>query len=689
MVYGRQSMLLTNAAVRSVRTNLLCNFTRPIYSNLRTSLVTPKITSNVRALSILAGSRGTSVATPLHDRLTGIGGGIRYESSSAAAAATIATPTQTPNIPKDGVTPAATRFDEITCLHSGLQKSLKSVFRYEVMSPVQSMVLSSMPITTDLLVRAETGTGKTLAFLLPTIDQMLQQQTVEDYRKGKSCRALIISPTRELALQIADEANRLCSRLPMQVRCFVGGENRRNNVRDIESRRIDLLVATPGRLEDLLESERLLKEQMGGLQMLILDEADTLLEMGFREALTRIIDHLPENRRTMLFSATLSSEVKKVVRIAFRNEHKLIDTIGYDKKPHVPERIRQGYLMAPSSKHPEMLRRLLARHGEKVNHPGKVIVFFPTTKSTMLYADLFRSAGYRNIFEIHSKRDQKQRQRVADRFREAHGPAILFTSDVSARGVDYPGVTLVVQMGASAGSDQYVHRCGRTGRAGQEGRAIGIYAPLEREFVNTLSDLGLRHDPELEARLTVVAADALAELDPIAIEEAYTAYLGFYVGRTADLCIHNKQSILDESAHYVKGFGMSEPPSLSANFLERIGFSAKSMRRESVRDNRFNRRGPSSFGGGGGGGYDRGNRSSSFDRFDRNNRSSSSSFDRFNRDGGNNRTRSFSGSFNRDNDRHATGSFNRFNRGGSGNNRSHSSEEQATRAPPRGFRDFN
>ncbi|KAI9592428.1 P-loop containing nucleoside triphosphate hydrolase protein [Syncephalis fuscata] len=598
----------------------------------------------------------------------------------------------------DEATGVATRFDEIISLHGGLQRALKQEFRYETMSPVQSMVLNKMPITKDLLVRAETGTGKTLGFLLPTIDQILQKQTVEDFRKGKSCKALIISPTRELAMQIAEEANRLCSRLPLQVRCFVGGENRRNNVRDIESRRIDILVATPGRLEDLLESERLLKEQMQGLQALVLDEADTLLEMGFRDALTRIIEHLPEERRTMLFSATLSKEVKGVVRIAFRNEHELIDTIGHDKKPHVPERIRQSYLMAPSNEHPVMLRRLLAwhlrgegrlegsqpakveqkvdsrdrrdgnrqrsRHGQVVDHPGKVIVFFPTTKATMLYADLFRASGHRDIFEIHSKRDQKQRQRVADRFREARGPAILFTSDVSARGVDYPGVTLVVQMGASAGTDQYVHRSGRTGRAGQSGRAIAIYSQLERDFANVLSELGLRHDPELEQRLIAVAADAtvkpkettdeagsdvtetkilslpenelrrerLAELsfeqakedlDAMAIEEAFTAYLGFYVGRVADLHIRNKNHIIDEAGHFAKGFGLSEAPQLSSNFLNRIGFNENSLRKDAMRDsrsNRFERRGSFSSGGN--------DRRSSFGGFNRDNGGRSRSFDR-------------------------------------------------------------
>ncbi|RKP26109.1 P-loop containing nucleoside triphosphate hydrolase protein [Syncephalis pseudoplumigaleata] len=539
-----------------------------------------------------------------------------------------------------------------------------------------------MPITADLLVRAETGTGKTLGFLLPTIDQLLQKQTAEDYRKGRACKALIISPTRELALQIAEEANRLCARLPLRVSCFVGGENRRNNVRDIQSHRMDVLVATPGRLEDLLESETMLQEQVKGLQVLILDEADTLLEMGFRDSLTRIIEHLPDSRRTMLFSATLSQEVKSVVRLAFRNEHKLIDTIGHDKKPHVPERIRQNYLMASSEQHPMLLRRLLARHGQKVDHPGKVIVFFPTTKATMLYADLFRAAGFRDIFEIHSKRDQKQRQRVADRFREAQGPAILFTSDVSARGVDYPGVTLVVQMGASAGSDQYVHRCGRTGRAGQEGRAIGIYAPFERNFVeSSLADLGLTYDPELEARLatTELRRERLAELnfeqakedlDPMVIEEMFTAYLGFYAGRASELSIRNKQMIVEEGGQLTKGFGLAEPPSLSRSFLERLGFGDKPMRRDSSRDfrgNRFERRGSSSFGGG----FSRdGGRSRSFDGSANNRRDDRSrSFSgRFDRDGG--RSRSFSGRFDRD--------------GG----RAHS-DDAPRRPAPRGFRDFN
>ncbi|RKP10127.1 P-loop containing nucleoside triphosphate hydrolase protein, partial [Thamnocephalis sphaerospora] len=369
--------------------------------------------------------------------------------------------------------------------------AMKTEFGYEIMSPVQSMVLSHMPLTTDLLVRAETGTGKTLAFLLPAIDEALQLRTREDQRKGKSCKVLVVSPTRELALQIAEEAYKLCRPLGLQVRCFVGGESRRNNVRDIQSRRMDVLVGTPGRLEDLLENEAALREQLKDMSVLTLDEADTLLEMGFRDSLTRILEKLPTTRRTFLFSATLSSDVRSVARIAFCQEHKFLDSIGHDSRPRVPEQIQQSFIIAPFSQQAATLRRLLAWH-LLLDHPGKVVVFFPTTKATSLYAEMFRSAGFRNIFEIHSKRDQKQRARVADRFRDAHGPAILFTSDVSARGVDYPGVTLVVQVGVSAGTDQYVHRAGRTGRAGQRGRAVAIYAPIERPFAGLLADMGLR-----------------------------------------------------------------------------------------------------------------------------------------------------------------------------------------------------
>jgi ATP-dependent RNA helicase MSS116 len=613
--------------------------------------------------------------------------GVRYESSSAAATrianslASMSNRAQRANAKNaennaSSVDPEAiseeralTRFDQVTTLDPRLRRAIQTEFGFETMSPVQSLVMSQLPLQTDLLVRAETGSGKTLAFLLPAINEALQKQTREDIRKGKNCKVLVISPTRELALQIAEEASKLCWPLRIQVRCFVGGESRRNNVRDIQSRRIDVLVATPGRLEDLLDSEAALREQLQNLTVLTLDEADTLLEMGFRDSLTNIIDKLPKTRRTFLFSATLSSEVRNVARIAFCQDHKFIDAIGHDSRPRVPEQIKQSLIIAPFEEQPDVLRRLLSwhlrgegrldddktgpvktsmpkaeargrrgrgpSHSDKFDHPGKVVVFFPTTKATMLYSSLFRAAGFRDIYEIHSKRDQKQRARVAERFRNATGPAILFTSDVSARGVDYPGVTLVVQMGIPSAPDQYVHRAGRTGRAGNSGRAITIYSPMERAYASLLADVGLRHDSELENRLEQIAAevkldpthpqskeglsdnakstalvstlsetdlrrermaernleDAKRELDPELIKDAYSAFLGFYISNVRELRLRNRNSIIDEADNFAKGFGLTEPLHVSKQFLARIGFDVDGSRsRDRSRDRRSSSR---------------------------------------------------------------------------------------------------
>lgn len=407
---------------------------------------------------------------------------------------------------------------------------------------------------TDLLVKAKTGTGKTLAFLMPAIEARLRN--VEAVKKGtamtpafrrlltknqpdfdfsalsqsqrksfahktytrNSVGALIISPTRELAVQISNEAKKLGQEMGMDfnVHTLMGGQEKRQQLRAWSSRSLDVVVATPGRLEALLQESPTVRSALSATETLIFDEADTLLEMGFRDSINNIVEYLPpkKERRTLLFSATVPVEIRQVAQELLSSRRRFIDCVP-EGESNVHAHIGQtAYIVKPEEQFTSMMR-LLAHdqvvHGEK----SRVIVFCPTAKMTQLASILIKQQDFLaefplNVFpseedesasmngrrgdrgdrgrdrygnrrpvdrprveihEMHSRLTQQQRDRVAQRFRNSRAASVLVTSDLSARGVDYPDVTRVIQVDLPRNKDQYVHRIGRTGRAGKAGRA--------------------------------------------------------------------------------------------------------------------------------------------------------------------------------------------------------------------------
>lgn len=421
---------------------------------------------------------------------------------------------------------------------------------------------------TDLLVKAKTGTGKTLAFLMPAIEarlrsiaalkrgtamtpafrrlvqknqpnfdfsQLSQSQKASFANKTytrNSVGALIISPTRELATQIAEEAKKLGRAMgrDFNVHTLVGGANKRDQLRDWSSKSLDVVVGTPGRLEGLLQESATVRSAMSATETLIFDEADTLLEMGFKDSIDAIVEQLPpkEERRTMLFSATVPREIREVAQNQLTSRRRFIDCVP-EGESNTHENIKQtAYVVKPEEQFPAAMR-LLAQDQLLHGSNSRVIVFCPTTKLTQLTTMLLkdrdtfhefpinvmpptedaannedpdeawggsssrgrndRRGGRRDrdrdprrrppsgppprveIYEMHSKLSQERRDRVANRFRRSPGASILVTSDLSARGVDYPNVTRVIQVDLPRSKDQYVHRIGRTGRAGKSGVA--------------------------------------------------------------------------------------------------------------------------------------------------------------------------------------------------------------------------
>lgn len=425
------------------------------------------------------------------------------------------------------------RFDAIEAIHPFTQKSIEKVFKYEEMSSVQDAVLSKLPNQQDMFVKAKTGTGKTLAFLMAALETATAGQQVQDMKHFEGTTIMVISPTRELANQIAEEAQKLVSFYPFKVHCMVGGDSKRRQIMNLERRRCDIVVATPGRLQDMLSSVPRFKQMCENLKVLVLDEADQLLDMGFKAELQRILRQIPEKRQTMLFSATISREIRENLgKFALSPNYDLIDTVGKDDV-NTNVNVKQSALVAPYKDQFALIRDCLETHEAALK--GKVIVFLPTTKATMVYANVFkRLMPDRQVYEIHSKKGQDQRSRIADRFRNSRESSILFTSDVSARGVDYPGVSLVLQVGVPSTREQYIHRLGRTGRAGREGEGIILLAPFEKAFLEKeVADLPIEklQPPVLTEEETIetnaLVNKALNSMDEEMVREVYTAYLGY------------------------------------------------------------------------------------------------------------------------------------------------------------------
>ncbi|KAI8971995.1 P-loop containing nucleoside triphosphate hydrolase protein [Mycotypha africana] len=491
------------------------------------------------------------------------------------------------------IEPVKARFDSVTSLNPRTKKALERVFRYQEMSPVQEAVLTQLPDSSDMFVKAKTGTGKTLAFLIAALETSTAGFDEAAYKQFKGCSILVISPTRELANQIADEAEKLTKFYPFKVHCLVGGESKPRQIRNLDRYRGDIIVGTPGRLNDMLKSVKHFKKMCENLKVLVLDEADQLLDMGFKAELQSILSEIPEDRQTMLYSATLSKDIKKNLgQFALKRDYKLIDTVG-EEEVHTNMKTKQTAIVAPYTDHVTIVRDILEKH--EAAHKGKVIVFLPTTKSTMAYATIFKNLmRERRIHELHSRKSQQQRTKISDRFRSDRGNSVLFTSDVSARGVDYPGVSLVLQIGVPSSREQYIHRLGRTGRAGREGEGIILLAPFENQFLtNEVSDLPVQKLPAPQFPEEVVqennekAVASLQYVDPDLINETYTAYLGYYSGRM-NMLGKPRDDAIDQANNFLQGLGVKELPQLSTSFLKKIGFGLKGG--EDRNERRFGRR---------------------------------------------------------------------------------------------------
>jgi superfamily II DNA/RNA helicase len=335
---------------------------------------------------------------------------------------------------------------------------------YTAPTPVQAAAIPPALAGRDLLATAETGTGKTAAFVLPA----LQRIATSLKPRVRGPRVLVLTPTRELASQITKAARQYGKFLHLNIIEIVGGMPYRQQLQ-LMARPLDIVVATPGRLIDHLERRRL---DLSELEVLVFDEADRMLDMGFIDAVEQIAAACPPNRQTLFFSATLDRPIAKIAARLLRDPER-IAVSSTASAPDIEQRLHQVDDL--SHKH-----RLL-HHWAASSELGKGIVFAATKRDVdQLARDLAR-AGH-SAAALHGDMDQRARNRTLDRLRSG-GLRLLVATDVAARGIDVRDISHVINFDLPRNTEDYVHRIGRTGRAGASGVAISFAGRAERDMV--------------------------------------------------------------------------------------------------------------------------------------------------------------------------------------------------------------
>lgn len=462
-------------------------------------------------------------------------------------------------------------------LDSKLLQALE-MMKFEFMTPVQHRVLTELPNwRSDCLVQAKTGTGKTLAFLLPALHCLLQGHSAPS--RGQVA-ILIITPTRELAQQIAKTCDQLTSRLATRLECHiaVGGTARASALSHFMNGAPSILVATPGRLKDYL-SEPATAQKLSNIQTLILDEADTMLESGFIADVKRILQLIPPKNagwQGMCFSATVPLKVKDVVNIVLKPGYSSISTIEKNEVP-THERVPQYHVLMPSVA--DTFTTLASLLELEIKSSSKIIVFGITANMVALLAAVFsRVLAPLEVFEIHSRLNQSTRTKTTVQFKEATA-GILFASDVVGRGMDFPNVDLIIQVGLPSNREQYVHRVGRTARAGNDGRAVILLTQAESFFITINRHLPIKPHPQTDAinESASSCGDAVTRImytiDESTKQRAYSSFIGFFAGsgflRQLRLDKAGLVQLANEMA--IKGLGYPEPPPMDKKTVGKMG----------------------------------------------------------------------------------------------------------------------
>lgn len=353
---------------------------------------------------------------------------------------------------------------EQLCISEELIKILKKS-GIQNPTPIQEACIEAIINGRDAIAEAQTGTGKTLAFLLPIFENI--------DLKNNDIQALIITPTRELAIQITDEAKKLKVAKDANILAAYGGKDVASQANKLKGN-IHIVIATPGRLLDHMQRGTI---NLKNLKTIVIDEADQMLLMGFKKEVEQIIKQTPKSRQTLCFSATLNSEVKK---LAFRYTKDPIN-VSIKKETITLDTIKQEVVLTTDRNKQEALCKVL-----DTDNPFMAIIFCRTKVRVDKLEEALSLKGY-NCEKLHSDIQQAKRERIMKSFRKADLQYLIAT-DVAARGLDISGVDVIYNYDIPENSESYIHRIGRTGRAGQHGYTCMFVAPKDIKTFNEIQD---------------------------------------------------------------------------------------------------------------------------------------------------------------------------------------------------------
>ncbi|MCL6268669.1 DEAD/DEAH box helicase [Sansalvadorimonas sp. 2012CJ34-2] len=339
---------------------------------------------------------------------------------------------------------------------------------YKKPTPVQAKAIPMVLTGRDIMASAQTGTGKTAGFTLPLLHRLSEMRASQDIR------ALVLVPTRELALQVGESFATYGKHLPLNAVTVFGGVDMAPQIEALEAG-ADILIATPGRLLDLISKEHV---SLGKLRILVLDEADRMLDLGFKDDIDRILQGVPAKRQSLLFSATFSPEIKQLASEFQRHPVK----VEVSSQNSAAKTVQQSVYPVDHHDKPEILSYII--HGGRWN---KALVFVRTKKSANKVAELLVQDGIQ-ARAIHSDKSQHLRTRTLDDFKRNRFQ-VLVATDVAARGLDIEQLPLVVNYDLPKVAQDYVHRIGRSGRAGTAGCAITLMSPEERKLMDGIRQL--------------------------------------------------------------------------------------------------------------------------------------------------------------------------------------------------------
>lgn len=365
---------------------------------------------------------------------------------------------------------------------------------YTKPTPIQAKAIPLVLEGKDVLAAAQTGTGKTAGFTLPLLERMVQNDSKQKDKK-RQIRALILTPTRELAAQIAENVDMYSKYLPYKSTVIFGGVNINRQINTLKQG-VDILIATPGRLLDLASQKHV---DLSKVETLVLDEADRMLDMGFIHDMKKVVKLIPKQRQTLLFSATFSKEIKTLAS-GFQTNPSLVEVAAQNK---TADRIAQLVHPVDKSKKRELLFKLINDGNWK-----QVLVFTRTKHGANKLCEYLEQRGIKSA-AIHGNKSQGARTKALANFKN-NSITVLVATDIAARGIDIDMLPHVVNFELPNVPEDYVHRIGRTGRAGREGEAVSLVCVDENDYLRGIERLisqkipkkvleGFEVDPSIKA----------------------------------------------------------------------------------------------------------------------------------------------------------------------------------------------